>query len=223
MPRSARNVLPGIPLHIVQRGISRNACFFGEGDYRKYLSLLSDCSVRFACAVHAYCLMTNHVHLLVTPHEADATARFMKHLSQCYVQTINERIGRTGTLWEGRYYSCLLRTDRYVLACYRYIELNPVRAGMVRSPGEYPWSSYSAHGEGRSNGLLSAHAAYECLADTAEHRRAAYRALCEGVQPQEAEEIRRATRLGCVAGTVRRGPGRPPKSQMRKIGSVPNF
>jgi putative transposase len=149
MARTARHVLPGVALHIVQRGLSGNACFFERRDYAKYLQLLLECASRFACSVHAYCLMTNHVHLLVTPHESEACGRFMKQLSQYYVQTINDRVQRSGTLWEGRYYSCLLTSARYVLACYRYIELNPVRAGMVRAPEDYPWSSYQAHGSGQ--------------------------------------------------------------------------
>ena len=138
----------------------------------------------------------------------------MKHLSQCYVQTVNERMERTGTLWEGRYYSCLLGDDRYVLACYRYIELNPVRAGMVSVPSEYPWSSHRAHIEGRQTGLLRRHVAYQSLADTDEERARAYRALCSTTdKPDEADAIRKATRVGCVAGTMRRGRGRPPKAK----------
>jgi putative transposase len=195
-------------LHIVQRGIARNACFFETNDYRKYLHLLADCCATFDCALHAYCLMTNHVHLLVTPHAPDAAGRFMKHLGQCYVQTINDRRQRSGTLWEGRYYSCLLNSYRYVLACYRYIELNPVRAGMVAAASEYPWSSYRVHGEGKPPGMLTRHPAYESLANSDDERVAAYRQLC-GSDSIEIEEIRKATRVGCVAGSLRRGPGRP--------------
>jgi putative transposase len=166
--------------------------------------------------------MTNHIHLLVTPENAESCARFMKHLGQCYVQRINARMQRSGTLWEGRYYSCLLNTDRYVLACLRYIELNPVRAGMVQTPDEYPWSSYPAHSQGASPAFLKTHLAYTCLAETPESRAAIYRAMCVNTNNAgELAEIRKATRLGCVAGTIRRGRGRPPGSQTRKIGSVP--
>ncbi len=176
------------------------------------MQLLMECSIEFDCAVHAYCLMTNHVHLLVTPRDAEACSRFMKHLSQCYVQTINDRMQRSGTLWESRYYSCLLRTDQYVLACYRYIELNPVRAGMVQAPQDYVWSSFSMHGDGRTVGWLRPHVAYESLADTPEHRAAAYRSICSETEgSREMDDIRKATRLGCVAGTLRRPRGRPRK------------
>ncbi|HWA38031.1 MAG TPA: transposase [Burkholderiales bacterium] len=199
-------------MHIVQRGISQNACFFGPSDYFKYLQLLSECAREFACDIHAYCLMTNHVHLLLTPKTPDACARFMKQLGQCYVQTINERMQRSGTLWEGRYYSCLLTSHRYVLTCIRYIELNPVRAGMVQSPGDYPWSSYDLHGQGKGIAFLSEHEAYRSLGETADTRADAYRFLCHAAQPgREVDEIRAATRVGCVAGTVRRGRGRPRK------------
>ena len=156
MPRGARAVLVDHPLHVVQRGINRNACFFADTDYRTYLRYLAEFSTRFSCSVHAYCLMTNHVHLLLTPHTPDACARLMKNLGQCYVQGVNQRLRRTGTLWEGRFHSCLVTAERYVLACYRYIELNPVRAGMVAAPGEYRWSSYRANAEARPDALLRA-------------------------------------------------------------------
>ncbi len=209
MPRAARHVLPGVPLHIVQRGISGNDCFFGTRDYQKYLQLLVACSSEFPCAVHAYCLMTNHVHLLLTPGDGQACSGFMKRLSQCYVQTINERQQRSGTLWEGRYYSCLLLSERYVLACYRYIELNPVRAGMVGAPEEYEWSSFKANAAETACAWLVPHPAYSALGDDRSARTNAYRSLCLAGTPTESDHIRRATRLGCVAGTVRRSPGRP--------------
>ena len=202
--------MPGIPLHIVQRGINRNTCFFSEADYGTYLHFLSSCAARFECAVHAYCLMSNHVHLLLTPHTLDACGAFMKHLGQCYVQSVNKRLGRTGTLWEGRFRSCLVQSDAYVLACYRYIELNPVRAGMVSSAAQYFWSSYVTNAEGRENGLLQSHPAYESLGSTREHRAAAYKELCADALPAtDIEQIRNATSVGCVVGTPRRQRGRP--------------
>lgn len=201
-------------MHIVQRGISGNACFFEAGDYARYLRLLALCAQEFACLVHAYCLMTNHVHLLITPNEVTAAGRFMKHLGQCYVQRINERLERSGTLWEGRYYSCLLNSDRYVLACYRYIELNPVRAGMVRVPEEYEWSSYVMRATGGVT-WLAPHVAYESLGDSPDERFATYRSQCHATDASAAcmDDLRRATRLGCVAGTIRRGRGRPPRAR----------
>ena len=210
MPRESRWVLPGIPLHIVQRGINRNPCFFAPSDYATYLHFLEVSAERFACAIHSYCLMTNHVHLLVTPQEPDACGAFMKHLGQCYVQTVNKRLSRTGTLWEGRFRSCLVQSDTYVLACYRYIELNPVRAGMANSPGGYGWSSYVANAEGRLNAIVQSHAAYRSLGPDAAARTHAYKALCADALPAtEIEEIRKATSSGCVIGTRRRGRGRP--------------
>jgi len=128
----------------VQRGNNKGACFYADSDYLCYLTILQGLSVKHACPVHAYCLMTNHVHLLLTPSEANGCTNLMRDLGQSYVQYFNRRHGRTGTLWEGRFRSCVVESAEYVLACYRYIELNPVRAGMVSDPRDYPWSS---HGE----------------------------------------------------------------------------
>ena len=214
MPREARFVMPGIPLHIVQRGINRNTCFFSEADYGTYLHFLGSSAARFGCAVHAYCLMSNHVHLLVTPHAPDACGAFMKHLGQCYVQSVNKRLRRTGTLWEGRFRSCLVQSDSYVLACYRYIELNPVRAGMVSSAAQYFWSSYATNAEGRANGLLQPHPAYVSLGQNCERRTAVYKELCADALPvTDLQEIRKATSTGCVIGTRRRSRGRPPMAK----------
>jgi REP-associated tyrosine transposase len=212
MPRAARCVVAGLPLHVVQRGISRNPCFFAERDYAVYLRFLGAFSDEFDCSVHAYCLMTNHVHLLVTPSTRDACALLMKKLGQCYVQYVNHNLGRTGTLWEGRFRSCMVNSDNYVLACYRYIELNPVRAGMVSAPCEYRWSSYRVNARGEINDLITAHSAYEALNGNAALRCCAYRQLCESAPPSRIEdEIRKATRLGVLAGAVRRARGRPTK------------
>ena len=210
MPRESRWIVPGIPVHVVQRGIDRNACFFSEPDYLTYLFFLRSAARRYACAVHAYCLMTNHVHLLLTPHEPESCGEFMKRVGQGYVQAINKRLGRTGTLWEGRFRSCLVQSDLHVLACYRYIELNPVRSGMVASPSQYRWSSYATNAQGKPEGFLRPHPAYESLGESAERRASAYAALCaEALPANDIEEIRRATRVGCVVGARRKGPGRP--------------
>jgi putative transposase len=212
MPRVARSVLVDCAMHVVQRGINRNACFFAEADYEDYLRYLGTFAARFGCSVHAYCLMTNHVHLLLTPHNAQACALLMKNLGQCYVQGVNQRLGRTGTLWEGRYYSSLATSENYVLACYRYIELNPVLAGMVATPTQYRWSSYAANAQGKVDSLLRSHAAYDGLGLEAEQRLRAYREMCDdGVPANLLEEIRKATRVGGVIGTRRRQRGRPPK------------
>src|SRR5258706_826975 len=131
MPRQPRLILPGVALHIIQRGNNRGACFVDESDYRLYLLHLRELAFKLECRVHAYCLMTNHVHLLLTPVSSDACVALMRDLGQRYVQYFNRRHHRTGTLWEGRFRSCVAESASYALACYRYIELNPVRASMV--------------------------------------------------------------------------------------------
>jgi len=214
MPRAARCVITGLPLHVVQRGINRSPCFFREGDYGTYLRFLQAFSAEFACSVHAYCLMTNHVHLLLTPAATDACALLMKKLGQCYVQYVNHNLRRSGTLWEGRFRSCMVNSDSYVLACYRYIEFNPVRAGMVAQPREYRWSSYRVNAEGEVDGFIKTHSAYDALSEHPEQRYGAYRQLCASAPPpMVTEEIRKATRLGVLAGAIRRARGRPAKAK----------
>src|SRR5271165_6570053 len=142
MPRHARFMMAEQPVHVIQRGHNRDACFFDPADYRFYLEQLAALSAQTGCAVHAYCLMTNHVHLLLTPATASGCGALMKHLGQRYAQHVNRTYRRSGTLWEGRFRSCLTQSEHYLLACQRYVELNPVRAGMVRDPGDYAWSSH---------------------------------------------------------------------------------
>jgi len=223
MPRLARVVIPEVSLHVVQRGHDRRDCFFGEGDYLAYLGYLRDFAGRFACSVHAYCLMTNHLHLFMTPHGPDACALVMKYTGQYYVNRINKRLKRTGTLWEGRFYSCLVASERYALACYRYVELNPVEAGMVQHPRDYRWSSCSKNVAGSTDDFLTPHPAYAALGSESVTRANAYAALFD--QPLEEsviDEIRKATRGGYVVGSRRKPRGRPRAPVMRKIGSVPN-
>jgi len=131
MPRPPRLELPGVPLHVIQRGNNRAACFFGEVDRRFYLQCLAKSAARTDCAIHAYVLMTNHVHLLVTPGAPGSAAAMLQDIGRRYVRVINTIHGRTGTLWEGRFKSSLVDTERYLLTCHRYIELNPVRAGLA--------------------------------------------------------------------------------------------
>src|ERR1700757_3980819 len=142
MSRHARIILSEVPVHIIQRGRDGGACFFGDRDYVRYLDELRELAPQLGCAVHAYCLMTNHVHLLLTPQTTDSCALLMKRLGQRYVQYVNGNYGRSGTLWEGRFRSAVVQSERYLLACSRYIELNPVRAAMVGHPRQYRWSSY---------------------------------------------------------------------------------
>lgn len=204
MPRRPRLTLPGIPWHIIQRGNNRSVCFYAEDDYRKYLDTLREQSTKYGCAIHAYVLMTNHVHLLLTPEKPDSAALMMKHLGQRYVQYVNRVYRRSGTLWEGRFRSCLTQSEEYVLACYRYIELNPVRASMVRHPREYPWSSYRANGEGHVNPLITPHEQYLRLARSSDERRAHYRALFTAhMDPERLQEIRDATNGNYALGNER--------------------
>jgi putative transposase len=204
MPRRARLALPGIPWHIIQRGNNRSPCFHCESDYRVYLDVLNEQSRKHGCAIHAYVLMTNHVHLLITPERTDSAALLMKNLGQRYVQYINRTYRRTGTLWEGRFRSCLAQGEQYVLACYRYIELNPVRAGMVEHPAEYPWSSYRANGQGEVNPLISAHHEYQRLGKSEESRRSGYRELfCDHMASRLIDEIRTATNGNYALGNDR--------------------
>ncbi|MFZ1908779.1 MAG: transposase [Burkholderiales bacterium] len=210
MPRTARAVVAGIALHVIQRGNNRGQCFFRESDRTVYLNYLRRFAPRCGCLVHAYCLMSNHVHLLVTPQTADACGLLMKRLGQHYVQYVNRVHGRTGTLWEGRFRSCLAASERYVLACYRYIELNPVRAGIVSRAHDYRWSSHRVNARGEADGLLAPHPAYLALADGDVPRRLQYRGLFDGaLDPLLVDEIRSATRNGCVLGAARSPRGRP--------------
>jgi putative transposase len=197
MPRSLRLILPGVAVHIIQRGNDRADCFRCDSDYLVYLAHLRHVSRKYDCAVHAYCLMTNHVHLLMTPSAADACTGLMRDLGQRYVQYFNGRHERTGTLWEGRYRSCLAESARYVLACYRYIELNPVRARMIDHPGGYLWSSYAVNAGTRSDPFIVPHAEYGALSDRTGARSAAYRALFEHeLDPALQQAIRDATNAG---------------------------
>lgn len=182
MPRGARLVVPGVPLHIVQRGNNRGGCFFADADRRFYLSQLSEHLERFGCALHAYCLMSNHVHLLLTPSEPGSAASLMKKVGQRHTQYINRMYRRTGTLWEGRFRSCLVESAAYLLACYRYIESNPVRPA------------------GRPCGRP--HPGYLALGDTLAERAAIYRAQFDYGDPASANAaIREATKGGHALGS----------------------
>jgi putative transposase len=197
MARRLRYILPGVAVHLVQRGVNRVACFRAESDYLVYLSQLRELCNKYECAIHAYCLMTNHVHVLLTPSTAEACTLVMRDLGRRYVPYFNRRHERTGTLWEGRFRSCIVESASYVLACYRYIELNPVRAGMVDDPLSYPWSSYATNSGVRSDSSISPHAEFTALASAAGKRHAAYRGLF-GVEMDEPllEAIRDATNAG---------------------------
>ena len=201
MPRRARAIFPDLAVHIVHRGHNRERCFFREADFLFYLSNLRELARRYECALHAYCLMTNHVHLLVTPRQRLACARLMKNLAQRYAQYVNRERSRSGSLWEGRFRSSIAQSERYVLACYRYIELNPVRAGMVSAPLEYPWSSHRDNALGDPGPALQPHAQYLALASERAARRNAYLTLFDSALPADTlKEIRTAVNSGSALG-----------------------
>ena len=183
MPRRPRLFLPGHPVHVVQRGNNRDQVFFEAGDAKKYLGWLQEAAAKHGLAVHAYVLMTNHVHLLVSPETFHALPRALRDVNWRYSRHINGTQTRTGSVWEGRYRASLIEADDYFFACSRYIELNPVRAGLAKSPSEYRWSSYRANAEGKDDGLTSPHALYTALGETAAVRAAAYQSLFEGAFP----------------------------------------
>lgn len=204
MSRRKRFDLPGYPLHVVQRGVDRRACFFSSEDYQAYLNWLLQAARHYQCAIHAYVLMTNHVHLLVTPQVSFGVGRMMQYLGRYYVRYVNHAYGRTGTLWEGRYKASVVGGERYLLACYRYIELNPVRAGMVSDPADYPWSSYRYHAHGEPDGLVREHEIYTRLGPTREVRTSGYRRLFEGELGEDLlAEVRAATQHCHVLGGER--------------------
>jgi putative transposase len=190
MARKPRVDLPGAPQHVVQRGNDRRACFFSPDDYGSYLVALREATLKYGVDVHAYCLMTNHVHLLMTPLERGAISATMQSLGRQYVRLINGRYRRTGTLWEGRFKACVVDSGEYLLSCYRYIELNPVRARVVLDPGDYRWSSYRCNAEGQFDPAVAPHAEYLRLAAEEGARQQAYRALF--AEELELTELREA-------------------------------
>jgi len=195
--------LPGFPYHIVQRGNNREACFVKPENYQFYLKLWKDCAKRYGVVVHAYCLMTNHIHFLVTPENPDSISRAMSVIGSRYAYHFNKVYKRTGTVWEGRHKSSLIQSDRYLLACYRYIELNPVVAGMVRKPEEYKWSSFLANAWGKKTSLV-AHEEYLNLGTTTDARCHAYRELFRTqLSENDLHVIERASEYSCPVGDDR--------------------
>lgn len=204
MPRKPRFFLPGVPVHVVQRGNNRQPTFFDAEDYQGYLRWLGEGAARYGCAIHAYVLMTNHVHILTTPSSETAISRTMQYVGRRYVMDVNRKHGRSGTLWEGRYKASLIQEEVYLLRCYRYIEQNPVRAGLAAAPEAYRWSSYHGNAMGAADPLIEPHPLFLRLGAGASERRAAYRALFEdGVNEVNLEAIRRAWRSGTPLGDER--------------------
>lgn len=204
MPRRARLRLAGVPLHVIHRGNNRGTRFFAEDDYRRQLDHVERQSRESGCVVHAYVLTTNHVHLLFTPLATDSASLLMKHVGRRYVQYVNRTYRRSGTLWEGRFQSCLTQSEGGVLACYRYIELNPVRAGMRAHAREHPWSSCRANAEGRPDPPVTPQYGFERLGSAPEAHRAAYRGLFDAcLEPSVIATIRDATNGNVALGDAR--------------------
>jgi putative transposase len=232
MPRPPRISFPGILLHVVQRGNNRNRTFFDDEDRRTYLLLLRRISERYETSIHAYVLMSNHVHLLMTSGRKDGIALTMQQLGSSYARHVNKRYGRTGTLWEGRYRSAPVDSDFYCLACYRYIELNPVRAGIVSRPEDYRWSSHRENIGRRALSIVKPHASFLAIAASSDRRVQCYRELFSEQLPETtlkairggtctstpvgSEQFQRALekRSGSPIASGKRG--RPLKNQQRQ-------
>lgn len=201
MPRKPRFSIPDHPQHVIQRGNNREPCFYSEADYRRHLESLTEVAARYSCQIYAYVLMTNHVHLLVSSAIAYGISQMMQALGRRYVYYINRSYQRTGTLWEGRYKASLVDSEAYLLTCMRYIELNPVRARMVSHPGEYPWSSYEANGQGKQDILITPHPLYLALGASPGQRQVAYRELFRNHLDNDLlQEIREALNHELVLG-----------------------
>jgi len=230
MPRQCRFQAAGVAAHVVQRGNNRQPCFFTEDDYLFFLSCLDKAAKRYRCGIHAYVLMTNHFHLLLTAELETGLSLFMKLLEQRYVQYVNRNYRRSGSLWDGRFRSSLVQSERYVLACYRYIELNPVRAGIVKHPIEYRWSSYSSNANGMPAARLTSHGEYLALGlDEAARRNAYGNLFVNELDRSLLKEIRGCAHGGYALGNDRfrsdiervlmrpaapRQPGRPPLNRV---------
>jgi putative transposase len=202
MPRRARICIPGYPMHIVQRGHNRAPCFVQPNSHDMYLDLLQELHGECRCDIHAFVLMTNHVHLLVTPRTASAASELMRRLNIRFVRRMNDRLTRRGPGFESRFWSSVIESSGYFLRCQRYVEMNPVRAGLVAKPDQYSWSSHASNAYGVESALVTPHPEYIALGRTEHARRAAYRALfIEAVPASEFEAIRTATRANLVYGS----------------------
>jgi putative transposase len=201
MARLPRLTLAGYPHHVIQRGNNRHSIFAGDADYRRMLDLLRDNAARFGVTVHSYVLMGNHFHLLVTPQTADALPQMMQSVGRSYVRYFNDLHGRTGTLWEGRYKSTVIQTQRYLLACMAYIDLNPVRADLSNDVADYDWSSYKHYIGRKIDKLVTPHPLYWELGNTPFAREAAYADLVHaGLSGQQLTQLTDATLKGWALG-----------------------
>jgi len=204
MPRKPRFFLADVPAHIVQRGHNKSPVFFEDSDYQAYLRWLGEAAERYGCAIHAYVLMNNHIHILATPASREGIGLMMQATGRRYVPYINQKYNTSGSLWEGRYKASLVQDEHYLLTCMRYIELNPVRAGMVKSSAHHRWSSYRANVQGKDNPLVTIHPEYKRLGRNSAQRCAAYRELFKGhVEAEDLNDIRSAWQTGTPLGNDR--------------------
>ena len=201
MARLPRLSIAGYPHHVIQRGNNRQAIFSSTADYQALLGLMDENAKKFGVAVHAYVLMSNHFHLLVTPESADALPRMMQGVGRRYVRYFNDSQRRSGTLWEGRYRSTLIQTESYLLACMAYIDLNPVRAGLVAEARDYPWSSHAHYAGLRSDRLVTPHPLFWTLGNTPFSREAAYTDMVRaGVPPGQQIALTQSALSGWALG-----------------------
>lgn len=201
MARLPRLTLPGYPHHIIQRGNNRQPIFSTEADYVTLLGMLDEHARQASVAVHAYVLMSNHFHLLATPETAEGIPQMMQAVGRRYVRHFNQRQARTGTLWEGRYRSTLIQAERYLLACMVYIDLNPVRAGMVEAPAQYQWSSHGHYAGIRVDRLVTPHPLWWELGNTPFAREAAYAELVRsGLGPSQERALTDSAMRGWALG-----------------------
>jgi len=202
MARLPRFNIVGQAQHVIVRGNNREPIFYADEDYLFYLEKLKQACEKHECDLHAYVLMTNHVHLLITPNKEGGLSKAMQMIGRYYVQYFNHSYQRTGTLWEGRYKATLIDSDLYALTCYRYIELNPVRAKMVDHPAEYPWSSYRCNSLGDSCDVITPHVLYQALDKSQEKRQESYRGLFSSViDDRTLDAIRDSTNKAWVLGS----------------------
>ena len=196
--------LPGVPAHVVQCGNNRQAVFFSDEEYQAYPGWLKDGSELHGCALHAHVLMTNHVHFLITPEQLDSISRMIQFVGRKYLTCINHLNGRSGTLWEGRHKGSVIEDNAYLLACMRYIELHPVRAGMTETPGEYRWSRCRDNAFGESSGLLIRHVLFKKPGSTDDARQHAYRELFRNaLDLEQLHQLRAAVQTGTPLGNDR--------------------
>ena len=204
MARQPRFFAPGEAQHAIQRGNNREPVFVVEDDYRFHLDCLKKAAKAYGLSIHAYVLMTNHVHLLVTPDHKESLPQTLQSVGRRYVQYFNYTYRRTGTLWEGRYRATVIDSERYLLTCMRYIELNPVRAGMVGHPVNYPWSSFAANAQGETDALLTPHELHYRLGRSGGERQTQYRQLFRAqLSKADVEAIRDSTNKAWVLGNDR--------------------